>query len=163
MLQAFSWRECQDSFCEKLSEASPVSESPSAIWLQGWAHQWCCQHLCNDEFRKTEVLKTEEKRTAWREGEICERNNPADTKVSETGGKRRCSSCQMGDSPAVVKIMVKQTIPLWPVEVHGGADIHLHVRADGYQKEGCNTMGSPHWSGFPAGLMAPWREEGTLE
>jgi len=57
---------------------------------------------------------------------ICERNTSADTKVSEEGGG--------GGAPGtgaevpqqlVVKTMVKQAVPLQPMEVHGVADIHL--------------------------------------
>jgi len=57
----------------------------------------------------------------------CERNNSADTKVSEEGGGRRCSRCCSRESSlaALMKIMVRQVVPLKPMEVHGGADIYL--------------------------------------
>ena len=62
---------------------------------------------------------------------ICERNNLADPKVSEEGGG--------GDAPGagaeiplqpVVKTMVRQAVPLQPMEVHSGADIHLQPMED---------------------------------
>lgn len=36
----------------------------------------------------------------------------------------------MRDSPGVVKTMVKQTVPLQPMEDHEGADIHLQPMED---------------------------------
>ncbi|KAK4818645.1 hypothetical protein QYF61_016616 [Mycteria americana] len=48
---------------------------------------------------------------------ICERNNSADTKVSEEGGE--------GGAPRVTA-----EIPLQPMEVHSGADIHLQPVED---------------------------------
>ena len=62
----------------------------------------------------------------------CERNNSADTKVSEEGEGG-------GDAPgagaeillqSVGKTMVRQAVPLQPMEVHGGADIHLQPVED---------------------------------
>jgi len=46
-----------------------------------------------------------------------ERNNSADTKVTEEGVNL---SLQL-----VMKTMVRQVVPLWFMEVHCGADIHL--------------------------------------
>ena len=57
---------------------------------------------------------------------ICEKNSFADTKVSKEGGG--------GGAPGtgteiplqlMVKMTVRQAVPLQPMEVHGGADIHL--------------------------------------
>ena len=59
------------------------------------------------------------------------RETTADTKVSEEGGR--------GDAPdaraeipqqPVEKTMVRQAVPLQPVEVHGGADLHLQPVED---------------------------------
>ncbi|KAK4810940.1 hypothetical protein QYF61_013348 [Mycteria americana] len=88
--------------------------------------------------------------SSWERGvRICERNNSADTKVSEEGGG--------GGAPGtgaeiplqhVVKTMVKQVVPLQPMEVHSGADIHTaacggpHARAGGYA---------------PKEVVIPWR------
>ena len=61
----------------------------------------------------------------------CKRNNPADPQVSEEGGG--------GDAPGagaeiplqpVGKTVGRQAVPLWPREVHGGADLHLQPRED---------------------------------
>jgi len=57
---------------------------------------------------------------------ICERNNSADSKVSEEGGGRSYCRRHSRDSPQhVEKITVWQTVPLQPMEVQGGAGIHL--------------------------------------
>ncbi|KAM9590862.1 uncharacterized protein ACIBXB_005912 [Morphnus guianensis] len=78
---------------------------------------------------------------------ICERNNPADAKVSEEGGG--------GDAPGaraeiplhpMVKTMVRQAVPLQLMEVHGGADIHLQPMEDPHAGAG----------GFPKEAVTPW-------
>jgi len=102
---------------------------------------------------------------------LCERNNSADTKVSEEG--------EGGDAPGtgteiplqpMEKTIVRQAVPLQPMEVHGGAHIHLqpmedptpeHVDLKGAVTpyEVCDGAGSgqvlwprgemsPHWSRF---------------
>jgi len=55
---------------------------------------------------------------------ICERNNSADTKVSEEGGG--------GGAPGAraEKTMVRQAVPLQPIDVHSGADVHLQSMKD---------------------------------
>jgi len=67
------------------------------------------------------------------------------------------------------KTMVRQTVPLQPMEVHGGADIHLQPvkdpnpeQLDGPTK-GCNPVERPHWSRLLAEPVDPWREDPTLE
>ncbi|KAK4816070.1 hypothetical protein QYF61_011294, partial [Mycteria americana] len=62
---------------------------------------------------------------------ICERNNSADTKVSEEGGGGGAPGAG-AQSPLqpVVKTMVRQAVPLQPMEVHGGADIHMQPVED---------------------------------
>ena len=59
---------------------------------------------------------------------ICERNNSADTKVSEEegGGGAPGARAEIPWQP-VVKTMVRQTVPLQPMEVNSGADIHLSL------------------------------------
>ncbi|GAB0185727.1 AN1-type zinc finger protein 5-like [Grus japonensis] len=65
--------------------------------------------------------------------------------------------------------MVKQAVPLQPMEVDGGADIHLQPIEDPRSEQeetpegGCDPMGSPCWSRLLAGLVALWREDPTLE
>ncbi|GAB0186275.1 AN1-type zinc finger protein 5-like [Grus japonensis] len=67
------------------------------------------------------------------------------------------------------KTMVRQAVPLQPMEVDGGADIHLQPMEDPMLEQvdapegGCDPMGSPHWSRLLAGPMAPWSEEPMLE
>ena len=53
---------------------------------------------------------------------ICERNNSADTKVSEEGGGGGGpgAGAEIPLQP-VGKTMVRQAVPLQPMEVHGGA------------------------------------------
>ncbi|TRZ07347.1 hypothetical protein HGM15179_019761 [Zosterops borbonicus] len=95
-------------------------------------------------------------------GRTCERNNYADTKVSE-GGR--------GDAPGiraeillhpVVKTMVKQAVPLQPMEIHMDAEVHLqpmeetHTRGVGYPRRGCDPMGDPRHEG-------PMLEQPVLE
>jgi len=61
-----------------------------------------------------------------RGGRTCKRNNSADTKVSEEGGGGSVpvAEAEIPLQP-MEKTMVRQAIPLQPMEVHGGADIHL--------------------------------------
>jgi len=68
----------------------------------------------------------------------CERNNSSDTKVSEEGGVgRRFRNVGAESLPLqlMMKTMVRQAVPLQPMEVHNGADIHLQP-----------IEGTPHWS-----------------
>ncbi|GAB0183788.1 AN1-type zinc finger protein 5-like [Grus japonensis] len=61
--------------------------------------------------------------------------------------------------------MVRQAVPLQPVDVDGGADIHSQPIKDPALEQvdapegGCDPMGSPHWSRLLAGPVALWREE----
>ncbi|GAB0176471.1 hypothetical protein GRJ2_000112300 [Grus japonensis] len=61
----------------------------------------------------------------------CERNNPADTKVSEEGGRGGApgTKAEIPLQP-IEKTMVRQAVPLQPMEVNGGADIHLQPVED---------------------------------
>ena len=100
----------------------------------------------------------------------CERNNSADTKVREEGGGGGApgAGAEIPLQP-VVKTMVRQAVPLQPMEVNGGADIHLQPMEDPTLEQvdvpegGCDPVGSPHWSRLLAGPVAPWREEPRLE
>ena len=62
---------------------------------------------------------------------ICERNIPADTKVSDKGGGGGGPSTR-AENPLqlLVKTMVRKAVPLQHMEVNGGADIHLHPMED---------------------------------
>jgi len=61
---------------------------------------------------------------------ICERNNSADTKVSE--GEGRVAPGVGADVPLqpLEQTVVRQAVPLQPMEVHGGADLHLQPGED---------------------------------
>ncbi|GAB0203115.1 AN1-type zinc finger protein 5-like [Grus japonensis] len=67
------------------------------------------------------------------------------------------------------KTMVRQAVPLQPMEGDGGADIHLWPMEDPKSEQveapegGCDPMGSPCWAKLQAGPVAPRREELTLE
>jgi len=58
---------------------------------------------------------------------LCERNNSADTKVTEEGGGGGAPDAGAESLPLqlMMKTMVRQVVPLQSVDVHGGADIHL--------------------------------------
>jgi len=101
---------------------------------------------------------------------ICERNNSADIKVSEEGGGGGASGAR-AEVPLqlMMKTMVRQVVPLQPMEVHGGADLHLQPmegtprRSRGMPEGGCDPMGSLRWSRFLPGPVASWRKEPTPE
>ncbi|GAB0179611.1 mitochondrial enolase superfamily member 1 [Grus japonensis] len=67
------------------------------------------------------------------------------------------------------KTMVRQAVPLQPMEVHSGADIHLQPVEDPMPEQvdvpegDCDPMGSPRWSRLLAGPVDLWRKEPTLE
>ena len=67
----------------------------------------------------------------WKRGvRICERNNSADTKVSEEGGGGGDPGTRAGiPRQPVVQPMVRQLCPAL-MEVHGGADTHLQPVGD---------------------------------
>ncbi|GAB0209734.1 hypothetical protein GRJ2_003439100 [Grus japonensis] len=85
-----------------------------------------------------------------------------DTKVSEEGGG--------GGSPGagaeiplqpMKKTMIRQAVPLQPMQVHGGADIHLQAMEDPTPEQvhapkgGCDPMGSLRWSRFACRTCDP--------
>ncbi|GAB0184750.1 AN1-type zinc finger protein 5-like [Grus japonensis] len=100
----------------------------------------------------------------------CERNNSADTQVSEEGGGGRApgAGAEIPLQP-MEKTMVKQAVPLQPMEDDGGADIHLQPMEDPMPEQvdapkgGCDPVGSLCWSKLLTGPVALWREEPTLE
>jgi len=61
----------------------------------------------------------------------CERNNSADTKGSAegAGGGAPGAEAEIPLQP-MEKTMVRQAVPLQPMEVHGGADLHLQSVED---------------------------------
>jgi len=79
----------------------------------------------------------------------CERNNSADTKVSEGGGGGAPGTRAEIPPQPVMKTMVRQAMPLQPMVVHGGANIHLQpvegtsCQSRWMSKGGCDPVGSP--------------------
>ncbi|KAJ7397314.1 hypothetical protein BTVI_136734 [Pitangus sulphuratus] len=68
----------------------------------------------------------------------------------------------------MMKIVGGQAVPLWPMEVYSGEDIHLqlveHPQWSKWIPEGgCDPMGSLHQSKLLAGPVDMWREEPTLQ
>jgi len=62
---------------------------------------------------------------------MCERKNSADTKVNEEGGGGRAPGARVEiPSQPVVETMVRQVVPLQPMGVYDGADIHLQLGED---------------------------------
>jgi len=62
---------------------------------------------------------------------LCERNNSADTRVSEEGegGGAPGARAEIHLQP-VEKTMVRQAVPLQPMEGHNGGDVCLHPVED---------------------------------
>jgi len=97
---------------------------------------------------------------------ICERNNSTDTRVDE--GREGGAPGIRAEIPLqlVVKTMVRQEVPMQPMEIHGAADIHLQPMEQEQvdaPKGGCDSMGNPRWSRLLPGPVAPWREEPMSE
>ncbi|GAB0209950.1 EH domain-containing protein 4 [Grus japonensis] len=69
----------------------------------------------------------------------------------------------------MVKTMVKQVVPLQPMEDDGEQRFHLQSVEDPTLEQveapegGCDPVGSPCWSKLLAGPVDPWREEPTLQ
>ncbi|KAK4810953.1 hypothetical protein QYF61_013361 [Mycteria americana] len=95
----------------------------------------------------------------WERGvRICERNNSADTKVNEEGGGGGApgAGAEIPLQP-MVKTMVRQVVPLQPMEVHGGADIHLQPVEDPMPEQGWRLN---HFPGQPVPMLDnPFSEE----
>ena len=125
-------------FCEKVPEASPMSNRANATRLQDGPavgqgqtsqRQWLC--LWDNRFKKGGKTLRNTSSSQKRGVRISERNNSADTKVSEEGGGGGApgATAEIPLQP-VVKTMVRQAVPLQPMEVNGGADIHLQPMED---------------------------------
>ncbi|KAK4822884.1 hypothetical protein QYF61_021103 [Mycteria americana] len=88
--------------------------------------------------------------------------------VKKEGGGAPVTGAEIPLQP-VVKTMVRQAVPLQPMEVHGGADIHLQLVEDPTPEQvdvpegGCDPVGNLCWSRLLAEPVDPWREEPTLE
>jgi len=96
---------------------------------------------------------------------LCERNSSADTEISERGGRggARDTGADIPLQP-VVKTMVSQAVPLQPMEINSGADIHLQCVDDCTQDQvdvaerDCDIVESLHWSRSLEGPVDPWKE-----
>ncbi|KAK4828885.1 hypothetical protein QYF61_001443 [Mycteria americana] len=81
----------------------------------------------------------------WKRGvRIRERKNSAATKTSEEGGGGGVpgTGAEIPLQP-VVKTMVRQAVPLQPMEVHSGADIHLQPVEDLMLEQDCTLWKGP--------------------
>ncbi|GAB0203478.1 acid sphingomyelinase-like phosphodiesterase 3b [Grus japonensis] len=156
-----------------LAKAEPISDGGSASGIT---------ELRREKNPQTQQKTHKEQLQPERGVRVCERNNSTDTRVSEGGREGAPGVGAEIPLQPVEKTMVRQTVPLQPVEVHGGADIHLqpvevHGGADIHLQPmedptpeqvetpegGCDPVGSLHWSKLLAGPVAPWREEPRLE
>ncbi|GAB0188319.1 hypothetical protein GRJ2_001297200 [Grus japonensis] len=136
-----------------LAKAEPISDSSSAI---GKTHLRRGKNLLRNSRQE-------------RGARICERNNSADTKVSEGGGGGAPGARAEIPLQPMEKTVVRQAVPLQPMQDDGGADIHLQLMEDptpeqvDAPKGSCDPGGSLCWSRLLAGPVAPWREEPTPE
>ncbi|GAB0182113.1 RIMS-binding protein 3A-like [Grus japonensis] len=127
--------DCRGGFCEKIPEASTMSNKVSVSRLQdrpttgqGQAHHRRWLHFWDNTDRKR---KKTTKSNCRERGVRGVRNNSTDIKVSEKGrgGGARGTEAEIPLQP-MEKTMVKQAVPLQPMEDDGGADIHLQPVED---------------------------------
>ncbi|GAB0207745.1 AN1-type zinc finger protein 5-like [Grus japonensis] len=120
-----------------LAKAEPISDGGSASVITYLRRRKKLLHNCS-----------------WMRGvRICERNNSADTKVSEDrrGGSAPHARAEIPLQP-MEKTMERQAVPLQPMEDDGGADIHLQPVEDPTPEQvdvprgSCDSMERPHWS-----------------
>jgi len=91
-----------------LAKAKPISDGGSALGI-----------TCLKRVEKKKNLQ-------WERGvRIHDRNNFADTKVSEGGGGGAPGARAEIPLQPEEKTTVRQAVPLQPMEVHGGAYLHL--------------------------------------
>ncbi|CAM9267070.1 unnamed protein product [Bubo scandiacus] len=106
-------------------------------------------------------LRKEKKKTTQlqlkRRVRMCERNNSADTKISEEGGGGGAPGAR-AEIPLqpLVQTMVGQAVPLQPVDDPTPEQVDV-------SEGGCDPLGSPCWSRLLAGPVDPWRQEPMLE
>ena len=131
-----------------LAKAEPISDGGSASGITDLRKG---KKLLRNGSQKTEVR-------------ICERNNSADTKVSEEGGGGGApgAGAEIPLQP-VGKTMVRQAVPLHPMEVNGGADIHLQPVEDPMLEEGDVPQRRLWPRGKPALEQAACKTCGTME
>ncbi|GAB0177027.1 hypothetical protein GRJ2_000167900 [Grus japonensis] len=131
-----------------LAKAEPLSDSGSTSEI-------------TELRRGRKTAQHQEQLQPERGGRRCEKNNSADTKVSEEGGG--------GDAPGagaeiplqpVEKTMVRQAVPLQPMEVDVEDPMPEQMETP---EGGCDPVAILSWSRLLAGPVAPWREEPMLE
>ncbi|GAB0177871.1 hypothetical protein GRJ2_000252400 [Grus japonensis] len=91
----------------------------------------------------------------------CESNNSADTQISAEGGGGGApgTGAEIPLQP-MEKTMVRQAVPLQPMEVDGEQRFHLQPMENSTPEHmetpngGCDPVGSPHWSRLLAGPVA---------
>jgi len=96
-----------------LAKAKPISNGGSASVIT---------------YLRTGKKNSDVRQQLAREMRRCERNNSADTKVSEEGGwggGDQNVGAETLPLKLMLKTMVRQVVPLQSMEVHGGADLHL--------------------------------------
>ena len=92
------------------------------------------------------------------------RNSLAGTKVSEEGGGEVLQARSRSPLQLVVSTMVKQTVPLQPMEYHGGAGFHAAAcggapgGAGGCGLEEAVACGGPPLEQTPDQTCSLWRE-----
>ena len=115
-------------FCEKLPEASPISDGANASRLQvrPTAGQGQAHHLWDKIVRMGEKVAAQQQLQRDREVRRYESNNSADTQVGAEGGGGGAPGAR-AEVPLqpMEQTMVRQAVPLQPREVHSGADLHL--------------------------------------
>ena len=73
--------------------------------------------------------------SSWKRGvRLRERNDSADTKISEEGGGGGAPGT--GAEIPLQQTMMRQAVPLQPMEAHGGADPHPHPMEDSMPEQG---------------------------
>jgi len=141
-----------------LAKARPICDSGSA------------SGITDNVFKKGENKPVEQQLQPETGLRLHGRNNSTDTKVSEEGGAGAAPGAGAAiPLQPIKKTLVRQAVPLQPMEVHAGADLHLQPVKEptpeqvDVSKGSCDPVGSPRWSRLLAGPVDPWREEPMLE
>ena len=157
--------------CEKLLSASPVSNRANTRRLQDGPVVSEAEPITGGGGVCVITYLRRGKDLQWDRGvRICGRNNSADMKVNKEGEGGRAPGARV-ENPLLlmVKTMVRQAVSLQPMNVHGGADIHLQPMEDPTPEQAdtpkgvCDPVESPHWSRLLARPVDPWREEPMLD
>jgi len=91
---------------------------------------------------------------------------PRSVKKKGGGGARDAGADSLPLQP-MMNTVVRQVVSLQPMDVHGGADLHLQPvegtphRSRWVPEAGCDPVGSLRWSRLLLGPADPWREKPT--